>query len=303
MNPFETNNEGFNNYSDDNENNNLHILDLFKGKNNEIGDHNRIQEIEMRGIISRENNANNYNMLFPKNKKFLLESIIFGRNEQNNIIFLNRKRNNDKTKEEINNNILDKKDYTEKEDINIKERSKRGRRKKNIEYANEPGHDKFKEDNIIQKIKKSVFDYILEHLNKSLKHEMYKFYPLSKSLNINLKKDFNEELLNRTIYDIYMKEDLNKRYINVPDSNRTLINKIYEEKIEKDTINILKKTFKEILDHIRQNDLDNFLNKFKKNEIKRDDKFIDKYMKDVKKMLFKFEFWFKAKLGRNSRKN
>ena len=59
---------------------------------------------------------------------------------------------------------------------------------------------------------------------------MYKFYHLSKQLNINLKKDFNEKLLNRTIYDIYMKEDLNKRYINVPDSNRTLIHKIYEEK-------------------------------------------------------------------------
>ena len=37
MNPFETNNEGFKNYSDDNENNNFHIFDLFKGKTNEIG--------------------------------------------------------------------------------------------------------------------------------------------------------------------------------------------------------------------------------------------------------------------------
>ena len=302
MNPFETNNEGFKNYSDDNENNNFHTFDLFKGKTNEIGDHNRIQEIEMKNIISRENNANNYNILFPKNKKFLLESIIFGRNEQNNIILLNRKRNIDKTNEEINKSILDKKNYKEREDIIIKESSNRGRRKKNVKYANEPEHDKFKEDNIIQKIKKSVFDYILIHLNKSLKYEMYKFYPLSKQLNINLKKDFNEKLLNRTIYDIYMKEDLNKRYINVPDSNRTLINKIYEEKIEADTINILGKTFKEILDDIREKDLDSFLNEFKKNEIKRDDKLIDKYMKDVKKMLFKYEFWFKAKLGRNSRK-
>ena len=79
-----------------------------------------------------------------------------------------------------------------------------------------------------------------------------------------MKKDFNEKLLNRTICDIYMKEDLNKRYINVPNSNRTLIKKIYDEKIETDTINILKKTFKEILDDIREKDLDNFLNEFKK---------------------------------------
>ena len=215
-------------------------------------------------MLSRENNASNFNILFPKNTKFLLDSIIFGRNEQNNIIFLNQKRTNDKTNEEIKNNILDKTNYKEKEDIIIKESSNRGRRKKNVEYANEPGHDKFKEDNIIQKIKKSVFDYILNHLNKSLKYEMYKFYPLSKSLNINLKKNFNEKLLNRTICDIYMKEDLNKRYINVPNSNRTLIKKIYDEKIETDTINILKKTLKEILDDIREKDLDNFLNEFKK---------------------------------------
>ena len=75
-----------------------------------MGYQNRIPEIEMKSILSRENNANNFNILFPKNKKFLLESIIFGRNKQNNIIFLNRKRNNDKASNgEINNNILDKK--------------------------------------------------------------------------------------------------------------------------------------------------------------------------------------------------
>ena len=124
-----------------------------------MGYQKRISEIEMKGKLSRENNTNNFNILFPKNKKFLLESIIFGRNEQNNIIFLNRKRNNDKTNEDVNNNILDKKNYKKKEDIIIKESSNRGRRKKNVEYANEPGHDKFKEDNIIQK-KRNLFSII-----------------------------------------------------------------------------------------------------------------------------------------------
>ena len=143
----------------------------------------------------------------------------------------------------------------------------------------------------------------MDHLVKSLKHEIIKFYPLSKELNSNIRKDFNEELLNRTIYDIYMKTDLNKRYINIPDSNRNLLKKIYDEKIETDTINILEKKFKDILDYIREKDLDNFLNEFRKKEIKRDAKLIDKYMKDVKKMLYKYEFWFKVKLERNSRKN
>ena len=115
----------------------------------------------------------------------------------------------------------------EKKDINRKENIKRGRRKKDAEYNTKPIHDKFSEDNHIQKIKTFIFDYILEHLNNSLKYARQKFYPLSKKINSNLKKNFNEELLNRTIYDIYMNSDLNKRYINIPDSNRILIKKIY----------------------------------------------------------------------------
>ena len=57
----------------------------------------------------------------------------------------------------------------EKEALKEKENSNRGRRKKNIEYNNNPLHSKFKDDNIIQKIKTFIFDYILDLLNKSLK--------------------------------------------------------------------------------------------------------------------------------------
>ena len=187
----------------------------------------------------------------------------------------------------------------EKEALKEKENSNRGRRKKNIEYDDKPQHSKFKEDNIIQKIKTFIFDYILDHLNKSLKLQIYKFYPLTKELNINLKKEFNEKLLERTIYDIYMNSDLNMRYISIPDSNRTLIKKIYEENIEIETINILEKRFKDILDYIREKDLENFLTNFRLREIKKDDKFIDSYMKEVKKNLFKYEFFFQAKQRRN----
>lgn len=96
-----------------------------------------------------------------------------------------------------------------------------------------------------------------------------------------------------------MNSDLNKRYISIPDSNRTLIKKIYEENIEIETINILEKRFKDILDYIREKDLENFLTNFRLREIKKDDKFIDSYMKEVKKNLFKYEFFFQAKQRRN----
>ena len=287
-----------NNQLDGKDNNNCHLINLSKPKKDKKIVQNKIKEIGNK-VRSKGKNANNSKTLSQKTKINLFEIINNGKTEQNNKIFLNRKRKHDKTDEENNENNLDNKNLEEKENINV---NIRGRRKKNVEYDSKPKHDKFNEDNIMQKIKKSIFYYILDNLNKSLKYEIYKFYPLTKEININLKKDFNEKLLNRTIRDIYMKSDLNKRYININDLNKTLIKKIYAQKIEKDTINILDKKFKEILDYIREKDLDNFLTEFRNREIKNDDKLIDKYMKAVKKMLIKYEFWFKLKLERKSKK-
>ena len=99
-----------------------------------------------------------------------------------------------------------------------------------------------------------------------------------------------------------MTSDLCMRFINIPDANRELIKKIYEEKIEIETMNILEKKFKEILDYIRKQDLDNFLTNFRLRVMKKDNKSIDLYMKEVKKMLFQYEFYFQKKIGRNVKK-
>ena len=79
----------------------------------------------------------------------------------------------------------------------------KGRRRENCKYDEEPKHTKFDEDNIIRKIKTFIFKYILNLLNNSLNDETQEFYPLESELNENLKKDLNEQLLNRTIRDIY----------------------------------------------------------------------------------------------------
>ena len=108
----------------------------------------------------------------------------------------------------------------EKENKKIDNKIKKDRRRKDAEYNKKAVHDKFKKDNIIKKIKTNIFDYILERLNKSLKDNLYEFYPLTKEINTNLKKDFNEKLLERTIYDIYINSDLRKRFVNISDSNK-----------------------------------------------------------------------------------
>ena len=195
-----------------------------------------------------------------------------------------------KEKKCINNNINN----------NIKSR---GRRKKDESYDDEPEHDKFKPDNIIQKIKTFYFRYVLELLNNSLKDNHYKFYPLDKTLNVNLKKDFNEDLMKRTIYDIFMNSDLNERHKNGDYSNKNLINKILEEKSEIKTIKILKMKYTEVLDYIRQNDRKNFLEKIRAKEQKNKGQQIDLYMKEVSFMLDDYEKWFGRKNGRNVNRN
>ena len=153
---FESNDNEFNNSLDDND----HIYDLLKEQKKEIDEQRKIKEIEKREILSKENNYNNPIIQFQDIKRFLCESFNLEKTDSNSKFFLNikRKRNHDKNRDGNKDKILDKDNDEEKSDINIKGNIKRGRRKKNVKYDSEPGHDKFKGDNIIQKLKKYIFD-------------------------------------------------------------------------------------------------------------------------------------------------
>ena len=174
-----------------------------------------------------------------------------------------------------------------------------GRRKKDEIYYEEAGHDKFKEDNIMRKIKTFVFKYILEMLNNSLKDISSRFYPLNTELNENLKKDYNEILLERTIYDIFMNSSLNNRYKLIDEPNKKLIQRLDKDHKQNETKVILNMKYKDVLDHIRIKDLSYFLDKIRTKEKKNKSVFIDDYMKRVKVLLINYENWFKSKLGRH----
>ena len=218
-----------------------------------------------------------------------------GKTELNSIIVLSkRKRLRDKVTNEDKENSEDK---IYKNNANIK---KMGRRLKDKKYENEANHNKNSDDNIIIKLKTAIFKYILNLLNQSLEFTKYKFYPLNVKLSTCLKKEFNMKLLERTIYDIYNNEDLNKIYINDNDSNKNLIKKIFEENIEKKTIGILKMKYIDVLNLIREKDLENFLKKIEnKNREKSDDSFMD----NVRHLLLTYEDWFRIKNGRKTKKN
>ena len=58
--------------------------------------------------------------------------------------------------------------------------------------------------------------------------------------------------------------------------------------------------YKDVLNHIREKDLENFLKKIEnKNREKTDDSFMD----NVRHLLLTYEDWFRIKNGRNTKKN
>ena len=107
-----------NNQLDGKDNNNCHLINLSKPKKDKKVVQNKIKEIGNK-VRSKGKNANNYKTLLQKTKKNLFETINGRKTEQNNKIFLNRKRKYDKTDEENNGNNLDNKNSEEKENINV----------------------------------------------------------------------------------------------------------------------------------------------------------------------------------------
>ena len=218
-------------------------------------------------------------------------------NQDDNIIEKEEEKpEEEKPKEEINEDNKSIK-------INAKEKTL-GRRKKDEVYSGDANHDKFKEDNIMRKLKSFLNKYVLERLNRSLKDNFYSFYPLDAILNKYLKKDFNEALLNKKIFEIFQEYETNKRYQN-KESNKILIKKIFEEKTETETIKILMMTYRDILNYVRDNDLNYFLNQIEEKEIKNrknKNENIKNYMLAVKEVLNDYENWFLRKNGRNSDK-
>ena len=186
-----------------------------------------------------------------------------------------------------------------------------GRRKIDEKHNKKAKHNKFSQDNIIRKIKTQSLDFLVKKLNSCIKFRSGKFRPLNKKMKERLKRDENLELLNKKISDILSNTKMNKISEKRRKSNKKLIKKIYNENIEIEVINILSMTFQDFLNDIRDNYLEEFLYLIKEKEIKIQNKIknkskeyfdVESYMNLFKKLLFKYEGWFKDKKGRNTKK-
>jgi hypothetical protein len=179
----------------------------------------------------------------------------------------------------------------------------RGRKKKEERYLDDSGHGKYSEDNIMRKIKTHLMDQIVIILNNSLNDKTNPFYKIDKEINENLKKDFNMQLMEKTIAKIFSETPISSKYKKNFDSlyNQKKIQKIFDENIEYNTIDLLQKKFIDMLKFIRENNLNEFLNSIKKKERKNPN--VEEYLRSIKELFFNYENWFDVKKGRNRDKN
>ena len=196
-----------------------------------------------------------------------------------------------------------------KNKINFETGTKKRGRKKVGEIPNEKSkHTKLSDDNKIRKIKGFLLEYILKKLNESIKFSSGRFRPLNKTMKESLKKSENIALLDAYIKDIFSNTKMNKVSEKKGESNKKLIEKIYEENIEIDTIRILNLKFRDALNQIKKNS-NGLLDMIKDKEIsiqnnrKNKENFnIEKYMDDIKILLEGYEGWFDDKKGRDRKK-
>ena len=170
---------------------------------------------------------------------------------------------------------------------------KLGRRKHNDSqlYSINANHSKFKEDNIVSKIKIYFTNSIMRYINK--KYSEYTGVK-SKKLLVKIKPNFtkvwtkkdNQEYLAKTIKDIFS-EELSTKCTRYPcNYNIKQIKKVIHKSKPKDVINILNKTVKEMYEiYIGKNE------KIPELNLENDLVFIEKrngkeYMEEYKKIAF-----------------
>ena len=183
--------------------------------------------------------------------------------------------------------------------------SKKNRGRKKKEVTERGNHTKFTDDNMMRKIKCHFLNDVNNKLNASLKESKNSFLKLDNLVNENLKRDYNIALMNRTFKEIYLNSKISNKYKRRnSDINKQLVEKIYLENKEIDTIKILDKTYYELFTELINFHLDDFCNEIIKKEEKNGlpheqaSNFKDK----MKYLCTGYKDWFEKKKGREGKR-
>ena len=242
-----------------------------------------------------------------KNEEIINE-INFNINKENKNKTINKDINLETTKEitiekkgekEENNEFLEKEENNEflskKRFFNIDIKKKTGRKPKilgSISY-----HTKFSTDNILRKIKVKFFHKIINYLNSIIiskyRTKINTLKNLKGDISQNNTINFNKQLLNSKLKDIFLNNEINGKFkIYESSHNKTIIENIYKENIQ-ELIDILDITFLDAFKIFRDKNEVQKLNGLEKldtviEEIKSKDNNED-YIKKFREIAMNFE--------------
>ena len=230
-------------------------------------------------------------------------------------------------------NIEKESNQIQNNDTVNKKKSNQGR--KRYDDESEGKHTKDSEDNMLRKIKSFFVGAFHNYLNSIIQDPELKLTKIDFYICKELKKEFNESLFKATLKAIYETVNLSDKYTNLiknePDKNKKIIEKIFNENKEVESIKILSLTFEEVYQifisrycpispQLRKKievtniltskefwKLDDFLiyikQKFEKEKNKKKNQInIDDYISNIKNLCLGLKDWFKAKNGRKNRK-
>ena len=230
-------------------------------------------------------------------------------------------------------NIEKESNQIQNNDTVNKKKSNQGR--KRYDDESEGKHTKDSEDNMLRKIKSFFVGAFHNYLNSIIQDPELKLTKIDFYICKELKKEFNESLFKATLKAIYETVNLSDKYTNLiknePDKNKKIIEKIFNENKEVESIKILSLTFEEVYQifinrycpispELKKKiegtniltskefwKLDDFLiyikQKFEKEKNKKKNQInIDDYISNIKNLCIGLKDWFKTKNGRKNRK-
>ena len=208
-------------------------------------------------------------------------------NFENKILFEDTKDTNSEKSNRENNNKGQSIFKVKKLHFEMAKKSKKGR--KTISSKVKGIHTKFSYDNILRKIKVKFFKKLIHCINNIILlkyHSKIKtLIPLEGKISQNNGINFNSELLNVKIKDLFLNFGISRKFKNSKnDYNKEVIQKIYEENLT-EIIELLEMTFLEVFSIFRSpnkaknlfglESLDQVIEEIKDKE--KDDEYIDMF--------------------------
>ena len=234
--PFFQNNEGYSTYLENNLKTDFNSKSQFSNQNNNpcLNDLSNTLNFQTDNIFDKEENE-----VINKDNLYFIKEIIHEDKKIEKKIF--------KAEKILMKNNLNKNNLIE-ENKNENDKQKIFGRKK-LDSDEKGLHNKKSKDNIVNKIKAYFFNSFIRNLIKE--------YAINKSIELkklptkgfisDLSKKNNEKLFNMKISEILREKPISTKYKTFDKfENKKIINKIYDENIEKNVIKILELTFEEL---------------------------------------------------------